>query len=176
MGTTKGSSAKRLLRALAAKHGILVTVESCTGGGIADLVTGIPGSSETLWGSLVTYQDSAKRSILGIPASLLRQKGAVSRETAKAMAEAGYRLARRSVGRARALVCVSTTGVAGPGGGTPSTPVGTCYIGVASGASRGKARVIELGPGKSGRASRAEWKRRFARRALEEALREARRR
>jgi PncC family amidohydrolase len=176
MGTSKGSPAKRLLRALAAKHGILVTVESCTGGAIADLVTGIPGSSEFLWGSLVTYQDSAKRSILGIRASLIRQKGAVSRETAKAMAEAGYRLARRSVGRARAIVCVSTTGVAGPGGGTPATPVGTCYIGVASGASRGKARVIEIKPATPSRASRTERKRKFALRALEEALREARRR
>jgi PncC family amidohydrolase len=159
---------RKLVEALRRLKLTLVFAESCTGGGAADRVTRVAGSSDVFWGSLVTYQERAKSRLLGISAASLRKHGAVSRATAAAMAERAFRLAG---GRAARAIAVSTTGVAGPGGGTPRTPVGLCYIGVVSTRSAGRARVVRLAP--SRKLSRTAQKRRFVRRALEEALREA---
>ncbi len=99
--------------------------ESCTGGYIAKRVTDIPGSSDVFLGSAVTYACSAKAGILGVSPDTLERYGAVSEEVAREMAEG----ARRVFGSDFAI---STTGIAGPGGGTEETPVGTVYIAVAS--------------------------------------------
>src|SRR5207248_4717888 len=98
--------------------------ESCTGGLLAERITSVPGSSDYFQGGFVTYNKKMKTEMLGVPESLLEEKGTVSEETAEAMA-AG---ARRRTGSTYAL---SVTGVAGPGPGGESAPVGTVYVGIA---------------------------------------------
>jgi nicotinamide-nucleotide amidase len=102
----------------------LAAAESCTGGLLAERITSVPGSSEYFLGGFVTYTEAAKNAWLGVRESTLRQHGAVSKQAAEEMARAVRAKANASVG-------VSTTGVAGPGGGTEQTPVGTVFIGVA---------------------------------------------
>jgi nicotinamide-nucleotide amidase len=102
----------------------LAVAESCTGGLLAERITSAPGSSEYFVGGFVTYTEGAKAGWLGVKDSTLREFGAVSKETAEEMA-----LAVRS--KAKASIGVSTTGIAGPGGGSEKTPVGTVFIGVA---------------------------------------------
>jgi nicotinamide-nucleotide amidase len=99
----------------------LATAESCTGGLIAARLTAIPGASDVFRGSVVAYADDVKTHELGVPEETLAMHGAVSTETAAAMA-AGVRT------RLEADVAVSDTGVAGPGGGTPEKPVGLVYL------------------------------------------------
>ncbi len=99
----------------------LATAESCTGGLVAARLTAVPGSSDVFRGSVVAYADDVKTDELGVPTDVLAAHGAVSAETAAAMA-AGVRE------RLRADIGVSDTGVAGPGGGTPQKPVGLVYL------------------------------------------------
>jgi PncC family amidohydrolase len=99
----------------------LATAESCTGGLVAARLTPVPGSSDVLLGAIVSYANEVKERELGIPHELLERHGAVSAETAEAMA-AGVRE------RLRADVGVSVTGIAGPGGGTAEKPVGLVYV------------------------------------------------
>jgi nicotinamide-nucleotide amidase len=99
----------------------LGTAESCTGGLLAARITDAPGSSDVFLGSIVSYSDSVKRERLGVPAEVLAAHGAVSAETAAAMANG----AREALG---VDVAVSITGVAGPGGGTEEKPVGLVYL------------------------------------------------
>ena len=106
------------------RHLTLAVAESCTGGLIADWLTNRPGSSEYFLMSAVTYANSAKTEILDVPAATIEKHGAVSEETAAAMA-AG---ARKKSGADWAL---ATSGIAGPDGGTPEKPVGTICIGLA---------------------------------------------
>lgn len=103
----------------------ICTAESCTGGNIAHLLTGIPGSSRYFIGSVVAYDNRVKENILGVPAEVIEKYGAVSGEVAKLMAEG----ARRIMGTDHAL---STTGIAGPDGGTDNKPVGSICIAFAS--------------------------------------------
>ena len=112
----------------------LATAESCTGGLVAALLTEIPGSSDVFLGSVVAYANEVKAEALGVPATVLERHGAVSAETAAAMA-AG---ARERLG---ADAAIATTGVAGPGGGTPEKPVGLVYTAVSGPMG---ARVDEL--------------------------------
>jgi nicotinamide-nucleotide amidase len=98
-----------------------VTAESCTGGLIAALLTEIPGSSNMLERGFVVYSNAAKQDLLGVPAETLARYGAVSGETAQAMAEGALRASR-------AEVAVSVTGVAGPDGGTAAKPVGLVHF------------------------------------------------
>ena len=102
----------------------LATAESCTGGLVGHRVTNVPGSSAVLLGGVVAYANAVKERLLGVPAALLLQHGAVSEPVARAMA-AG---ARDLLG---ADVAVAVTGIAGPTGGTPEKPVGTTFIAVA---------------------------------------------
>jgi nicotinamide-nucleotide amidase len=99
----------------------LATAESCTGGMVAARLTDVPGSSDAFLGGIVAYADAVKRAELGVGAEVLERHGAVSAETAAAMAVG----ARERLG---ADVAVSVTGVAGPGGGTPEKPVGLVYV------------------------------------------------
>jgi nicotinamide-nucleotide amidase len=100
----------------------LVTAESCTGGLIAAELTAVPGSSSWFEGAFVTYQLAAKSRMLDVPAELLDREGAVSEPIARAMAEGALR-------HSDADVSVAVTGVAGPDGGQPMTPVGTVWFG-----------------------------------------------
>jgi nicotinamide-nucleotide amidase len=111
--------------------------ESCTGGMVASLVTDVPGSSAYFLGGVVTYADAAKGSLLDVDADTLRRFGAVSEQTARAMA----RGVRERFG---ADVGVSVTGIAGPDGGTTEKPVGTVHFGLSarSGAEIAKKRLF----------------------------------
>jgi nicotinamide-nucleotide amidase len=110
---------------LAGKNATLAVAESCTGGLIADRITDVPGASVVLLEGNVTYSNEAKIRTLGVPEELFKSVGAVSEDVAKAMAE-GARV------RAGTTFALSTTGIAGPGGGTTEKPVGTAYIGLAA--------------------------------------------
>ena len=114
-----------MLDALRAQGRTLATAESCTAGLVAARLAGVPGASDVLLGGIVAYANEVKQQLLGVPAALLAEHGAVSPEVARAMAEG----ARRATG---ADVAVSVTGVAGPGGGTPEKPVGLVYLHVSA--------------------------------------------
>ena len=101
------------------------TAESCTGGLISASVTDVPGASAVFFGGVVSYDNSVKAGVLGVKNETLCAHGAVSEETAGEMSLG----ARRLLGVDYA---VSVTGIAGPGGGTPSKPVGLVYVSVAS--------------------------------------------
>lgn len=107
-------------------HGFtLATAESCTGGAVASKLTALAGASEYFVGGVVSYSNAVKESALGVRHETLAAHGAVSEETAREMA-AGVRT------RLNADFGVATTGIAGPGGGSPEKPVGTVWIAVAS--------------------------------------------
>jgi nicotinamide-nucleotide amidase len=103
----------------------VATAESCTGGLVAGALTEIAGSSAVVDRGFVTYSNEAKHEVLGVALATLEQYGAVSRATAEAMA-------RGALGRASADLAVSITGIAGPGGGTPSKPIGLVHFAAAS--------------------------------------------
>ena len=105
-------------------HATLAVAESATGGLLAERITQVPGSSDYFLGGFVTYTNRMKADLLGVPEETLAQHGAVSKETAEAMAQG----ARRRTG---ATYAISITGVAGPATGNDEAPVGTMYIGLA---------------------------------------------
>jgi len=116
----------RELRALLVEGGLTIAVaESCTGGLLAALITDQPGSSAYFVGGVIAYSDDVKRDHLGVPAAMLKQHGAVSKEVAVAMAEGA-----RS--RFATAMAVSTTGIAGPDSDGSNKPVGLTYIAIAS--------------------------------------------
>jgi nicotinamide-nucleotide amidase len=106
---------------LRARGWMLATAESCTGGWVGQLVTSLPGSSEWYERGFITYANAAKTEMLGVPADTLESFGAVSEETASAMA-AG------ALAHSHAQAALAISGIAGPGGGTRQKPVGlVCY-------------------------------------------------
>jgi nicotinamide-nucleotide amidase len=113
-----------IVESLTARGETLTTAESCTGGALANRVTNVSGASAVFLSGYVTYSNDAKSMDLGIDPLLIESYGAVSREVAAAMAEGALR-------RSGATWALSTTGIAGPTGGTPEKPVGTVFIGLA---------------------------------------------
>ena len=117
--------AEALLSAARTKRLKIVTAESCTGGLVAGLLTEIAGSSDVFERGFVTYSNEAKRMMLGVKPTTLATFGAVSKETATAMAIGALE-------KAGVDLAVSITGIAGPGGATPGKPVGLVHFAVAA--------------------------------------------
>ena len=136
------SLAEAVLAAYRSRGWRVATAESCTGGLVAAALTAIAGSSDVVERGFVTYSNEAKIEMLAVPSETIASHGAVSAQTAAAMA-------RGAVRRAPADVAVSIIGIAGPGGGTPQKPVGLVYLGVArrDGACRVERRVFPGGRG-----------------------------
>lgn len=118
-------TAERLLRRLMEKGMTVSTAESCTGGWIAKSITDLAGSSAVFYGACVTYTNAVKCGLLGIDAQLLAQHTEVSHACAAAMASA----VREKIGTD---IGISTTGYAGPTGGSETDPIGTVYIGIST--------------------------------------------
>ena len=116
---------RQLAGLLLAKGHMMATAESCTGGMIAAACTDLAGSSAWFERGFVTYSNEAKTELLGVPAALITEHGAVSEPVARAMAEGALR-------HARAHIAVAVTGVAGPGGGSTDKPVGSVWFGWAT--------------------------------------------
>lgn len=110
---------------LCAKGYTISCAESCTGGLLTSTLTDVPGSSAYVMGSVVSYSNDVKSRILHVAEGTLAAHGAVSPETARAMAEGVRNLMQTDVG-------VGITGIAGPGGGSPEKPVGLVYIAVST--------------------------------------------
>lgn len=102
----------------------LSTAESCTGGGVAALITSVPGSSEYFKGGIVAYSNEVKTSLLHVSPETLEKHGAVSQETV-------IEMARGAMDALKTDCAIATSGIAGPGGGTPQKPVGTIWMAVA---------------------------------------------
>ena len=117
--------ATAVLAACRARGWRLATAESCTGGLVAAALTAIAGASDVIDRGFVTYSNSSKMEMLGVPEEVLAAAGAISGETALAMAKG-------ALGRAKVDLAVSVTCIAGPGGGTAEKPVGLVYLGVAT--------------------------------------------
>ncbi|HEY7390924.1 MAG TPA: nicotinamide-nucleotide amidohydrolase family protein, partial [Bryobacteraceae bacterium] len=109
---------------LLAANATLSVAESCTGGLLGERLTSVSGSSEYFLGGFITYSNGLKTELLGVPAEMLAEHGAVSKPVAQAMAEGARR-------RSGSTFAISITGVAGPGGATETKPVGTTCIGLA---------------------------------------------
>jgi nicotinamide-nucleotide amidase len=112
---------EQLASALQRRGWMMATAESCTGGLIAARCTDLSGSSNWFERGFVTYSNAAKTELIGVPAALIEQHGAVSEPVARAMASG-------ALGHARAQVSVAVTGIAGPTGGSPDKPVGTVWF------------------------------------------------
>lgn len=111
-------------RLMLAEH-MMATAESCTGGLIAASLTAVAGSSAILFGGFITYANEAKTSMIGVPADLIAEHGAVSEAVARAMAEG----CRKTAG---VDLAISVTGIAGPGGGSENKPIGDVHFGLAT--------------------------------------------
>ena len=131
------------------------TAESCTGGLVSSLLTDVPGSSAFVKHNVVTYANEVKHNILGVTWETLNNKGAVSPECAQEMVLGLRKLTNSDI-------CLATTGLAGPDGGTPEKPVGLCYVGFLF---NNKLRIKKLLF--EGNYSRTELKQLFATSALE---------
>jgi nicotinamide-nucleotide amidase len=130
--------AAKVGKLLEAKGLLLVTAESCTGGGISQAITEIPGSTGWFERGFVTYSNAAKTDMLDVPAALIAQFGSVSVEVCAAMAEG-------AVTNSNADVAVSTTGIAGPTGAVPGKPVGTVCFGWSKGSTTYTERLVFAG-------------------------------
>ncbi len=117
--------AQQLIKTAIAQGKTIATAESCTGGGVGKALTAIPGSSSVYAGGLITYANTVKTSLLGIPPDIISFYGAVSEPTARAMAQQMREMLD-------VHMAVSVTGIAGPGGGSADKPVGTVWFGLST--------------------------------------------
>jgi nicotinamide-nucleotide amidase len=124
-GTQDDQLNETVVRLLTDRKQTLVLAESCTGGYVANRITDVPGASEVFLSGMVTYSNESKQNLLGVRAETLAVHGAVSKETAREMAEGARK-------RFSADYAIAITGIAGPGGGTPEKPVGTVFIALAT--------------------------------------------
>ena len=124
-GIDVGSTERAVVSALTQNRLTISTAESCTGGLIAKRITDVSGASAVFMGSCVTYANEAKVKLVGVKEETLKAYGAVSEQTAAEMAKGVREALGTDIG-------ISTTGIAGPGGGTPEKPVGTIYVGISS--------------------------------------------
>jgi nicotinamide-nucleotide amidase len=131
-------SARALLDLCRSKKLTIAAAESCTGGLLAATLTEIPGSSQVFDRGFVTYSNDAKTAMLGVPVDLLETFGAVSRETAQAMASG-------ALARAGVDLAVAITGIAGPGGAMPGKPVGLVHFAAASRGGRRSHQARQFG-------------------------------
>jgi nicotinamide-nucleotide amidase len=131
-------AAEKLLGDLRARKLKLVTAESCTGGLVAGYLTEIAGSSDVVERGFVTYSNEAKAELLGVSMALITDKGAVSAEVARAMSEGALAVSR-------AQIAVAVTGIAGPGGGTATKPVGLVFISTARAGKPTRATQFQFG-------------------------------
>lgn len=122
---TQNQIAAELIRVCAQKGVTVSTAESCTGGLIAKLFTDIAGSSAVFYGACVTYTNEVKMNLLGVDPKIIEEHTEVSHPCAKAMADGVRQRLGTTFG-------ISTTGYAGPGGGTDADPVGTVYIAIST--------------------------------------------
>jgi nicotinamide-nucleotide amidase len=122
---TLRAKATQVLKIFRARGLTIATAESCTGGLVAGALTEIAGSSDVVDRGFVTYSNAAKEAMLGVPAATLKRHGAVSAETAAAMAAGALK-------NSEADITVAITGIAGPGGGSPQKPVGLVHFAAAS--------------------------------------------
>lgn len=120
-----GINVQALIQKCAQKGITLSTAESCTGGLIATLLTDVAGSSAVFHGACITYTNEIKQLLLGVDPEIIKQDTEVSHACARAMADG----VRKKLGT---TLAVSTTGFAGPTGGTPEDPVGTVYLAISS--------------------------------------------
>jgi nicotinamide-nucleotide amidase len=127
------TAAKRLLNLCRARGLRIATAESCTGGLVAGVLTEIAGASDVVERGFVVYSNAAKESMLGVPASTLKRYGAVSAETAIAMAAGALK-------NSEADISLAITGIAGPGGGSKQKPVGLVHFAAAGGKRKSIAR------------------------------------
>lgn len=116
--------AETLLTTCRTKQLKIATVESCTGGLVAALLTEIAGSSDVVNCGFITYSNAAKQALVGVPEHLIINYGAVSEPVARAMAEGGLT-------HSDADLCIALTGIAGPGGGSAEKPVGLVHLALA---------------------------------------------
>ncbi|MGZ5804216.1 MAG: CinA family protein [Xanthobacteraceae bacterium] len=132
------AAALQLVEDFTARRLTIATAESCTGGLVAGALTEIPGSSSVVLCGFVTYSNEAKQQMLGVPSDVIETRGAVSRETAVAMANG-------ALDRSNAIVSVAITGIAGPGGGSPEKPVGLVQFAAAKRGGRTITRELRFG-------------------------------
>jgi nicotinamide-nucleotide amidase len=132
------AQATLLLATLRQNKMVLATAESCTGGLIAAILTEVPGSSDAFERGFVTYSNAAKTELLGVPPKLLAEHGAVSEETARAMAMG-------AISHSPAGIAFAVTGVAGPNGGSEAKPVGLVHLAAANRSGKVIHRELRLG-------------------------------
>ena len=143
------TTAEKLVQALTEKRMTCATAESCTGGGVGSAITSVSGSSAVFWGGVISYDNSVKRDVLGVPEEVLSTKGAVSPECAAAMADGARRLLKTDI-------AVALTGIAGPGGGSAEKPVGLVWFGLSSATGPTAEKRIFLGDRAAVRAAAVE--------------------
>jgi nicotinamide-nucleotide amidase len=132
-GSAQVSLEATVIELLRQRGETVAVAESCTGGGLAHRLTNVPGASEAFMQGFVTYANAAKTRALGVPPAMLEEHGAVSEPVARAMAEG-------ALAAGETVHALSTTGIAGPGGGTEQKPVGTVFIALAT---RGRETLVQ---------------------------------
>ncbi|MEK6578962.1 MAG: CinA family protein [Bdellovibrionota bacterium] len=159
--------ARNIVARLKTLGGWLSLAESCTGGLIAHEITQVPGSSGIFYGASVVYHPNFKTQVLRVPKFILHRRGPVSQEVARKMALGAIKLLQSTPGLSRRsnppLFGLSTTGVAGPGGGSLLNPVGTCWMAMAMSTQEVWVKKVVAPPGFSREANKTL----FAKEALE---------